>query len=256
VEVLNADLLHGHCERSLTVIHQTTGPLNGALSRIFRAGGPVTDLDLTGRLGIVLAVDGHLIGVRHGANLNAIDPPLEIVLIPVGGIVVEFRVGILDGVEAATVEGGVVALTEEVTLHLAGVVSDPFPIDLVQVVRLQHHTADDTCALGHLHPRLDHAEEDIEVGLEQGGLAFLREGKLGSLGGGGVITRGHVPDGTVEGGIEVPLMLRTQRRVGGTGLVERVAGGVCLSEGIAGQSGQHGEVGKGSHTVITRPQAP
>lgn len=56
----------------------------------------------------------------------------------------------------------------------------PHPINLVKVVRLQHSSTDNTSAIRSSHLDLDPTEEDIEVALDGGGIALLRDGELGT----------------------------------------------------------------------------
>lgn len=162
VEIMHPDALEDHGERSFRVVHQTTGPLDRALRIPLDTSRPDAITNVARSLRVILA--GPLrIFICQGPGELAVNPPLQLLLGPVRGVVVEFRVGIGDIVVAAAVEGLIVTLAEIVGLDLAGVVTHPFPVNLIQVVRLQHDTADDTGALGHFDVGLDNTEEDVKV---------------------------------------------------------------------------------------------
>ena len=165
VKVLDTNPLHRHGEREIGPVHQTAAPfdISNRLGR--NAHRPIANFDAARGLGVVLAIDSQGFRVVDCAHQFVVNPPFQAVLVPVRGVVVEFRVGVGHGMVPTTVTCGRVPLAKEVGLYLTGVVSDPFPVDLIQVVRLENHTADDAGALGHLDMCFHDAEEDVEVGL-------------------------------------------------------------------------------------------
>ena len=74
----------------------------------------------------------------------------------------------------------------------------PYPVDLVEVIRLHHRRADDARAIGRSHLDLHIAEEDVEVALDRRCIPFLGDGELGSERGALHSTAGGIP--VVEGG--------------------------------------------------------
>lgn len=58
--------------------------------------------------------------------------------------------------------------------------NDSHPVNLVKVVRLQHSSTDDASAICSSHLNLDPTKEDIEVALDGGSIALLRDGELGT----------------------------------------------------------------------------
>lgn len=66
-----------------------------------------------------------------------------------------------------------VSFSEVVGLHIQIVYSEPFPIDLIKVIRLQHCTtdnADSWCSLDH---ELDMTKHHVPVGLDQRSITLL-----------------------------------------------------------------------------------
>ena len=59
-----------------------------------------------------------------------------------------------------------------------------YPVDLVQVARLEHHRADDTGAARRLHLDLDLAVEEVPVGRHRRPVAELRDAKAPAFGSG------------------------------------------------------------------------
>lgn len=85
--------------------------------------------------------------------------------------------GVADGLVGAAVVRGGVALAKVVGLDLVNVAAEPLPINLVQVVRLQDHAADDAGSGGGLDHGGDGAEEDVELGLHRRGVTRLGNGE-------------------------------------------------------------------------------
>ena len=136
---------------------------------------------------------------------------------------------------------GGIPLAIIIILHMRSVATNDLPIDLIQVVGLQHDGRDDPLAGGSLHPHLHDPEEQIEFRLDGGGVALLVDGESGA-GGGGVVdcACGEVPRVTGLGGGEVEGMVGGEGGVGGAGAVEWVAGGPGLGEGEGEEKGEDG----------------
>ena len=74
-----------------------------------------------------------------------------------------------------------IALAVIIRLAVCCVRAGELPVDLVQVVGLEHDAADNSLARGGLEPDLDFAEEDVEFGLHCGRIAFVVDGELGAV---------------------------------------------------------------------------
>ena len=68
--------------------------------------------------------------------------------------------------EGSTVVSGRLALSEIIALDLSIVCTEPFPIDFVEVVGLQHCATDDPDAGGCLNDIFDVTEHDVEIRVE------------------------------------------------------------------------------------------
>jgi hypothetical protein len=107
-----------------------------------------------------------------------------------------------DADEGRAIIGGRVALAEVIRLDLGAIASQTFlwslvsydislalrkgmstyPVDLVQVVRFQHDTADDAGARRGLHFDLGGPEKEVKVGLDRRGVALFGDSELGPVG--------------------------------------------------------------------------
>lgn len=56
-----------------------------------------------------------------------------------------------------------------------------YPVDLVEIIRLQHDATDDASAWGCFHGDGDFTEEDVEVCLDGGCLTLLVDCELGAV---------------------------------------------------------------------------
>lgn len=246
MEVVDAHILDDHSVGASIVVDHTTSPLDRALLIVRVTSRPDTNADIARRLreGTLGAVLGLI--VCQGPEQLAVDPPLNLVLVPVGGVVVEFRVGVVDLEELAVlVVGDTLAVV--VCLDLGGVVADPLPVNLVEVVRLQHHTTDDTRACSHLDLHFDDAEEDVEGGLDGGRVELLGDGEFGALVGEGDFAIGGVPDLLVESAVEGPGVVCSQRWVGFTVFLCGIAVRPCLGNGGPKAGREEGQVPKEGH---------
>ena len=86
------------------------------------------------------------------------------------------------GMIGTTVVAGGVSLAEVVGLNLSIVATQPFPIDLVQVIGLQHSAADDASSRSRLDGVFHLAKHDIPARLDQGPIAFLGDCECGTVG--------------------------------------------------------------------------
>ena len=75
---------------------------------------------------------------------------------------------------------GKLTFAEVVALHLAVVVgaAEPFPVDFVEVVRLQDRRRDNAGAWGSLEEERHSAEEEVPVGLDGRMVAGFTDGEL------------------------------------------------------------------------------
>lgn len=257
-KVVNADPVNDHGVGALVVVDLTTRPLNGTQGVTRVTGGPDTKTNVTRGLGEVLSVQS--VFVFQSADQFLIQPPLHLLLGPVSSIVVKLGVGVGDVVVTAAVVARVVSFAVVVGLHLGGVVTDPFPVNLVQVVGLQDNTADNTTTLGHLDVSLDNTEEDKELGLQRGGVQLLLDGEFGSVLGPVDFAIGRGPDVLVLGSVENPRVVRTQSRVSRTVLLGRVTvgEGLGVDGGDTGQqqadeeAGEHGDACDTDQTKETK----
>lgn len=87
----------------------------------------------------------------------------------------------VDGGIATTVVRGRVTLAEVVGLDLGGVTAEPLPINLVQVIRLEHKASDDASAGRGLNPHVHLAEEDVLCAGNSRCLALLLDREDGAL---------------------------------------------------------------------------
>ena len=68
-----------------------------------------------------------------------------------------------DGVVDSSVVGGGVTLGEVVGLDTSIITTSPFPVNLVEIVRLKNNTGDDTSTLGSLNDDIKSAEHEVVV---------------------------------------------------------------------------------------------
>lgn len=103
----------------------------------------------------------------------AINLPDDLFASPVDGIGVIFVVVSLVIVSSSTVVGTRVALSEVVGLDIEIVDPKPFPVNFVQVVRLQDCTADNTRSGSSLENAFDPSKHDVPLGLDQGSITLF-----------------------------------------------------------------------------------
>ena len=89
--------------------------------------------------------------------------------------------GVSDVVVGTSVVGSCVALAEVVGLNLRSITTQPLPVNLVQIVRLEDEARDNTLAERGLDGHIDLAEEDVLVGTNRGSITFLVDGENSTL---------------------------------------------------------------------------
>ena len=103
--VLRVDLLDRHLEGLLAEVGFAASPLHDARVVVLGvAAGPDAEADVHGRLGVVGALEG--VGEFELAQLLAVDPPLDAVLGPVDGVVVEVVLRVREGEVCAAITVG------------------------------------------------------------------------------------------------------------------------------------------------------
>lgn len=77
-----------------------------------------------------------------------------------------------------------------------------YPVDLVQVIRLEHNTADNTSTGGSLHLDFGSTPEEVVSGLKGGSVTLLLNDELGTVGSICNGARGDIP-ATLSAGSEI-----------------------------------------------------
>jgi hypothetical protein len=126
----------------------------------------------------VLASESKSITVVECADKVAVDGPLDVVRGPIDGIGVPSTDRVSDIVVDGSIVGRSVALAKEVALHRCISRTQPFPIDLVEVIRFKNETADNTSAWGSPHNGVDLSKEDIFIAADRGSTCLGTDCKL------------------------------------------------------------------------------
>lgn len=184
--ILNADALDIHGVGGAS-IQWSASPLASPLCLLVSGGGgistsnPGAHLDAHRSLGVVEAVESLWVVVGKGANQGVTNVELDRLLGPVERVsdVLIHRTG--DRVGSTTIVSGGVSLSEEVALDVTGISTNPLEINLIQILRLEDETADDTGTWGGLHGDGDLSEEDVLVDSDGWGIGLLADGKLGTV---------------------------------------------------------------------------
>lgn len=164
---MDGDVLDVEGERSLAEISCSSGPFAGSLGGrvgccgLIGTSDPASHLDFHRGLGIVLSAESKSVAVCEGSDCDSVDVPNGPLGGPVNGVIVEGVDGGGDFGVFSTVVGCGVSLAEEVVLYFIVECSEPFPIDLIKIIRLEDETTDDTGSWRCAGPDLDRTEEDI-----------------------------------------------------------------------------------------------
>ncbi len=121
---------------------------------------PRSHLDHHGRLRILTLGAFR----SQGSHCPSINLPRDLICRPVDRVGVELGLVIGIGVKSTPVVGGGLALAEVVALGLVGVPTNPLPVNLVEIVRLQHGTADDSNPRSWLDLKFNVPKHDVPFG--------------------------------------------------------------------------------------------
>lgn len=175
-------------EGTVSEVGLATGPRNGAFV-LGAATTPGAELDLHG--GLRVGIGAGEAGILEGTDSRAIDRPDQAFLSPVQRVGVEVVKGIVHVEVGTTVVSRSISPREVVCLYdvLLRVGAEPFPIDLIEVVRLEDQASDNTSSLGGPDSHINFAKEDCsdllvtgphEVREEAGYVRYLVEEKVGA----------------------------------------------------------------------------
>lgn len=221
--IRHGDRFHVHAERTSRIVGHTTGPLNRALgiARVSTSPGP--NLDPHGRLGVLICVSR--LG-SEGAYGDTINLPDDMVGCPVNCIGMEGIVVVWGRVGNTPVIGHGVSLSEIVGLHLVVIPAQELPVDLVQIIRLQHCAAYNPRSRSRLYNVLDMTKHDIKIRRDQRRVPLLSDGEHCSL----AVVRWRSAGGPILRGALGKVISRgpSERWVRRTGTCQGIAGGVRL----------------------------
>jgi len=140
-------------------------------------------VDVHRGLGEAIATLGIL--VVESADIGTINQPVDGILGPLDGVGVERVMGGADADPSLTVIGCGIALSEVVGLNGVILSAHRFPVNLIQVIRLQKGGADNALARRSLHLNGQFAVEEVEVADNSRSISFLVDSELGTIGAGG-----------------------------------------------------------------------
>lgn len=166
--------------RTLAEVGVTTGPLDGALGGVLAASNPGTNLDLHGGLGE--AASALSILVVESTDDSTVNDPVNLLGGPLDGVGVELSDGVSNGVEGTAIVGGGVTLAEVVGLDLGVVTTEPLPVDLVEVSRLEDDGSHNTNAGRGTELDVEATEEHALVGGHGGSVGLLLDAEDGTIG--------------------------------------------------------------------------
>ena len=150
--------------------------MNGPIRIAGISTSPDAQLQPHGCLGIVLPAVGGIVG--KSSNYHAVQRPLNSLGRPVHCVDVRHRLRVLDRCHAATIIDRSVAFAEVVGLDLVGSSAEPLPVDLVEVVRLQHHCCDDASPIGSTNASFCTAKEKVPRRLQRGVVTLFQDRNL------------------------------------------------------------------------------
>ena len=157
-----------------------TSPFDGALTVGRITTSPDTNANVHRSLGEARTTLGIL--VVQSADLIAVNEPLDVVLLPLNLVGVEFTLDVVHSGPGVTVIGGSIALTEVVGLNGGVVPTKGFPVNLIEIIRLEDNGANNAGTGGSLHGDLDFTVEDVEVGLDGRSITLLVDSELSTIG--------------------------------------------------------------------------
>jgi hypothetical protein len=185
----DADRLDVHAVGPGAVVGRAAGPGDGAGAVGRVTAGPDAELDLHGRLRVLVGLGGG--GGQHADRL-AVDLPDDLVGGPFDGVRAVRGLGVGGGHPGGPVVGARDALAEVVCLNLLRLRAEPLPVDLVEVVADEDellpsaesrrsfsftYAADDSDAGSGLEDHVDTAKHDVPRGNELRGIARAGHGK-------------------------------------------------------------------------------
>lgn len=147
---MDRDVLDVHSEGALGEIDGSASPGAGSCGGGIRLGcfagtsDPASHLDQHGGLGIVLSAYSLFVVIKECTDGDSVDVPDGGLGGPVNGVVMEGVNRCSDCWVLSTVIGRRVSLSEEVVLGLGVVGTEPFPINLIEIVGFENKTTDDT----------------------------------------------------------------------------------------------------------------
>lgn len=177
VGVGDLDRLQVHGERSSRVVGLTTSPFNGSRGVAWVTTSPDTNTKTHRGLREVVAS----LGSSQGANNASVNQPLDAVPLPVDSVGVESRLGSADTDIGSTVVATSVAFAEVVGFDLGGIAAESLPVDLVQVIGLEHNRANNASAGSSLQCHLGSPEKEVGRSLDGRSIALLGDGEPGTV---------------------------------------------------------------------------
>lgn len=137
---------------ALVPLDGATSPLPGTLSRGITSR-PQTELDAARSLRESVLTSGGVLGVLlvKGAHSVTIDDPLDLVLLPVDGVLVEVLLGVAVNLSTDHVVVVKLALPVVVALNLVEVITNHLIVNLILYARKKDEVRNDTTATTGLH---------------------------------------------------------------------------------------------------------
>jgi hypothetical protein len=130
----------------------------------------------------ILPFASGLFVVRQRTDVFAINRPRQSVWSPVENIGVKLILRRIDSWCGAATVTTRNSLAEEIGLYnafgCAEVVTRPFPVDLIEIIRHHNGTSDDSCTWSSLENDFDTPKENVEFGPDVGRIHALSEGEV------------------------------------------------------------------------------
>ena len=131
---------------------------------------------------------------------------------------------------------------------MAGMWGDPYPIDLIQIVRLENDAAHDTSTRSRLHGNRNITKENVEVGLNGGSITLLVDGEGSTVRAGLDSAGSGSPLIQTLGEVEAQVGLGSTL-VSGASLLQGVARSISLSRSLSHGEGGRSELVERRHGV-------